>query len=64
MSDYKTYSKGLPLSAELYWKIFPPPATHEEWANSFNKIGEINEIVLPYLADESNSRDEKHNLSK
>ena len=61
MESFTEYSKGLPLSQEIYYKLNPPPKTHEEWAMKFNVIGDITEIVNKFkivrknIGDENNS---------
>ena len=42
MSNWKEYSKTLPIAKEIYVSLFGEPKTHEEWAERFNKIGTIN----------------------
>lgn len=42
MSNWKEYSKTLPKAKEIYLSLFGKPETHKEWAESFNKIGDIN----------------------
>ena len=46
LNSWKYYSKNLSLSKEIYLKMFGEPTTHSEWANSFNKIKEINELII------------------
>ena len=50
-SDWKLYSKTLPLSKEIYLEVFGEPKTHAEWADSFNKIGKINRIIIKHTDD-------------
>ena len=47
--NFTEYQKTLPLSRELYEKLFGTPKTHEEWTESFNKVGEINEVLIKTL---------------
>jgi hypothetical protein len=44
--NWKSYSKTLPLSKEIYLEVFGEPKTHAEWADSFNKIGRINRLII------------------
>ena len=44
--NWKTYSETLPLSKEIYLEVFGEPKTHAEWADSFNKIGRINRLII------------------
>lgn len=39
------YSKTLPKAKEIYLSLMGEPKTHIEWADSFNKIGNINRIL-------------------
>jgi hypothetical protein len=50
-SDWKSYSKTLPLSKEIYLEVFGEPKTHAEWADSFNKIGRINRLIIKHTDD-------------
>jgi hypothetical protein len=50
-SDWKSYSKTLPLSKEIYLEVFGEPKTHAEWADSFNKIGKINRLIIKHTND-------------
>lgn len=50
-SNWKSYSKTLPLSKEIYLEVFGSPKTHAEWADSFNKIGKINRIIIKHTDD-------------
>lgn len=50
-SDWKLYSKTLPLSKEIYLEVFGEPKTHAEWADSFNKIGKINRVIIKHTDD-------------
>tara|TARA_R110000796_G_scaffold215732_2_gene331742 strand:+ start:10847 stop:11011 length:165 start_codon:yes stop_codon:yes gene_type:complete len=45
-SNWKTYSKTLPLATKIYYKIYGDAKTHAEWANSFNIIGDINLLII------------------
>ena len=47
-SDWKSYSKTLSLSKEIYLDVFGEPKTHAEWADSFNKIGKINRTIIKH----------------
>ena len=49
--SWKYYSKLLPLSKEIYLDIFGEPKTHAEWADSFNKIGRINRLIIKHTDD-------------
>lgn len=40
------YLKTLPLAYEIYEKLFDKPKTHHEWAERFNKVGDINELIM------------------
>jgi hypothetical protein len=44
--NWKSYSETLPLSKEIYLEVFGEPKTHAEWADSFNKIGRINRLII------------------
>ena len=46
--DWKSYLKTLPLSKEIYLEVFGEPKTHAEWADSFNKIGKINRLIIKH----------------
>lgn len=46
--NWKSYSKTLPLSKEIYLEVFGEPKTHAEWADSFNKIGKINRTIIKH----------------
>ena len=45
-SNWKSYSKTLPLSKQIYLEMFGEPKSHAEWADSFNKIGKINRTII------------------
>ncbi len=47
-NSWKSYSKTLPLSKEIYLEVFGEPKTHAEWADSFNKIGRINRLIIKH----------------
>ena len=49
--NWKSYSKTLPLSKEIYLEVFGEPKTHTEWADSFNKIGRINRLIIKHTND-------------
>ena len=49
--NWKSYSKTLPLSKEIYLEVFGEPKTHAEWADSFNKIGRINRLIIKHTND-------------
>ena len=49
--NWKTYSETLPLSKEIYLEVFGEPKTHAEWADSFNKIGKINRLIIKHTDD-------------
>lgn len=44
-SNWKEWSKTLPQAYEIYDLVFGGPKTHREWADRFNKVGEINRIL-------------------
>jgi hypothetical protein len=44
--NWKSYSETLPLSKKIYLDVFGEPKTHAEWADSFNKIGRINRLII------------------
>ena len=44
--NWKSYSETLSLSKEIYLDVFGEPKTHAEWADSFNKIGRINRLII------------------
>ena len=50
-SNWKSYLKTLPLSKEIYLEVFGEPKTHAEWADSFNKIGKINRLIIKHTDD-------------
>ena len=50
-SNWKSYSETLPLSKEIYLEVFGEPKTHAEWADSFNKIGRINRLIIKHADD-------------
>ena len=45
-SNWKEYSTKLPFSKRIYEKLYGEPKSHKEWAERFNIIGSINEILL------------------
>lgn len=49
MTKFKEWNKTLPLARELYESSHDPATTHREWAESFNKIGKINIVIMSYL---------------
>jgi len=51
-SNWKSYSKTLPLSKEIYLDVFGEPKTHAEWADSFNKVGRINRLIIKHANGE------------
>ena len=51
-SNWKSYSKTLPLSKEIYLDVFGEPKSHAEWADSFNKIGRINRLIIKHTNGE------------
>jgi hypothetical protein len=53
-SNWKSYSKTLSLSKEIYLDVFGEPKTHAEWADSFNKIGRINRLIIKHANDKNN----------
>lgn len=40
------YLETLPKAYEIYEKLFGKPKTHVEWAERFNKVGDINRILM------------------
>jgi len=40
------YLETLPKAYEIYEKLFGEPKTHAEWADRFNKVGDINRILM------------------
>jgi hypothetical protein len=36
---------NLKIAREIYNSITPPPKTHAEWAEAFNKVGDIKKIL-------------------
>jgi hypothetical protein len=46
---WSIYSKTLPMAREIYEAIYPEHTTHVQWAESFNKIGKINRIIIKNL---------------
>jgi hypothetical protein len=51
-NSWKYYSNLLPLSKEIYLDMLGEPKTHAEWADSFNKIGKINRIIIKHTNGE------------
>ena len=49
--NWKSYSETLPLSKKIYLDVFGEPKTHAEWADSFNKIGRINRLIIKHTDD-------------
>ena len=45
-SNSLKYLETLPTAYEIYEKLFGEPKTHAEWAARFNKVGEINRILM------------------
>ena len=43
---FSIYSKTLPLAKEIYLKLYGIPETSIEIANMYNKVGDINEIII------------------
>lgn len=43
--SYTEYRRTLPLAKKIYNKLYDDPKTHREWAESFNIIGDINEVL-------------------
>jgi len=46
---WSIYKKTLPIAREIYEITYPKHTTHAQWADSFNKIGKINEIIIKNL---------------
>jgi hypothetical protein len=44
-TECKYNPKTLEQAYLIYNKLFGEPKTHEEWAERFNKVGEINRIL-------------------
>lgn len=40
------YLETLPKAYEIYNKLSGEPKTHREWAERFNTVGDINEIIM------------------
>jgi len=55
-SNWKYYSKLLPLSKEIYLDVFGEPKTHAEWVDSFNKIGRINRLIIKHTNERNNNK--------
>jgi len=45
-SNTLKYLVTLPKAYEIYEKLFGEPKTHAEWAERFNKVGDINRILM------------------
>lgn len=45
VNNYSEYAKTLPKAEEIYTMLFGKPQTHEQWAEKFNKVGQINRII-------------------
>ena len=43
MKDYRT---TLPKAYEIHEQLFNAPKTHMEWAERFNKVADINKILM------------------
>lgn len=43
---FSEYRKTLPLAREIYNSIYPEHTTHTQWAESFNKVSKINNIII------------------
>ena len=54
--NWKSYSETLSLSKEIYLEVFGEPKTHAEWADSFNKIGGINRLIIKHTNDGNNNK--------
>ena len=50
--NWKSYSKNLSLSKEIYLDVFGEPKTHAEWADCFNKIGKISRLIIKHTNGE------------
>jgi hypothetical protein len=48
LNSWKYYSKLLSLSEKIYLEMFGEPKSHTEWADSFNKIGRINRLIIKH----------------
>lgn len=44
--DFFEYSKTLDLSRLIIDKFVDVPKTHTEWADRFNKVGDLNDIII------------------
>lgn len=42
----KDYRQTLPKAYEIYEQLFDKPKTHIEWAERFNKVANINKILM------------------
>lgn len=42
---FEEYSKTLPKAEEIYNQLFGISQSHAEWAERFNKIGSINQLL-------------------
>ena len=51
MDSFIEYSKGLPLAEQIYYKFNAPPKTHDEWAEKFNIIGDIADVVHKFTTE-------------
>lgn len=46
--NFKEYSKTLPLARDIYHQLYGEPKTHTEWAERFNLVGEINNVIIKH----------------
>jgi hypothetical protein len=58
--ECKYNPQTLAKSYEIYTKLFGEPKTHEEWAERFNKVGEINRILNKMSIETYNDGKEKY----
>lgn len=53
MVDYEKYSKTLDIARKICEAIYPQPTSHAEWADMFNKIGNVNQIIMENFKNET-----------
>jgi len=51
--DYKEYYKTLDIARKICEAIYPKPTSHTEWADMFNKIGNVNLIIMESFKNET-----------
>lgn len=42
---YSQYTSTIEYANQLYISLYGEPTTHREWAEKFNKVGDINRII-------------------